>query len=256
MKAKLNIQILFIVTLVVLLLPSAVYAGSADKEIRLGLHDSGWPPYIVHEKDGKAYGIMIDVMKAVAEKHSYTLKILPLPEKRAVKGIESGHIDAYPKAREWVADPDIHLWTDPVVVSTDVLVFPKDQPLRFVKADDLAGKNIGAVLGYRYPLLEPHFADGRIQRNIVKNEKMLLRKLLRKRDDAAILNRHVALWMIRQEPKFQGVFAFSETPIGEAGYRFMLTSKRNWGPFIEIFNEELAAMKTDGRLSLILKKYQ
>lgn len=85
---------------------------------------------------------------------------------------------------------------------------------------------------------------------------MLLRKLLRKRDDAAILNRHVALFMIRQEPKFQGVFAFSETPIGEAGYRFMLTSKRNWGPFIEIFNEELAAMKTDGRLALILKKYQ
>ncbi len=36
----------------------------------------------------------------------------------------------------------------------------------------------------------------------------------------------------------------------------MFTPKQNWGPFIEIFNKELAAMKDDGRLNAIISKYQ
>jgi|GEM_PF-2114356 len=36
----------------------------------------------------------------------------------------------------------------------------------------------------------------------------------------------------------------------------MFTAKRNWGPFIEMFNNELSAMKADGRLDAIVQKYQ
>jgi len=121
-----------------------------------------------------------------------------------------GDIDAYSKAKEWVKNPKAYLWTDPVVDSTDVLIFPKDRPINFETPDDLKGKQIGAIPGYRYPLLEPYFADGRIKRDDVKKDSLMLGKLLRGRDDAAIINKLVAFWVIRQNPEFKGQFGFSD----------------------------------------------
>ena len=237
------------------LIPAA-HATPENKEIIVGFNNVAWPPYLIEEANGKIQGIMIDVMKAIASKHGYSIKIKALPEKRAIRGMTRGDIDAYSKAKEWVKNPKAYLWTDPVVDSTDVLIFPKDRPVDFETPDDLKGKKIGAILGYRYPLLEPYFADGRIKRDDVKKDSLMLGKLLRGRDDAAIINKFVALWVIRQYPEFKGKFAFSEKPVGTAGCGFMFTAKRNWGPFIDIFNNELAAMKGDGRLDAIVQRYQ
>jgi len=255
MKMKI-LRTVFCLMAVSMGLVSAAHATPENKEIIVGFNNVAWPPYLVEEPNGKIHGIMIDVMKAIASKHGFSVKITPLPEKRAIRGIAGGDIDAYSKAKEWVKNPDLYLWTDPVVDSTDVLIFPKDRPVAFETPDDLKGKKIGAILGYRYPLLDPYFADGRIKRDDVKKDSLMLAKLLKGRDDAAIINKHVALWVIRQNPEFKGKFAFSEKPGGKAGCRFMFTPKRNWGPFIETFNKELAAMKTDGRLDAIVGKYQ
>ena len=234
----------------------AAHATPENKEIVVGFNDVAWPPYLIKENNGKIHGIMIDVIKEIASKHGFSVKITPLPEKRAIRGIAGGDIDAYSKAKEWVDDPNAYLWTDPVLDSTDVLIFPKDRPVYFETPDDLKGKNIGAILGYRYPLLQPYFADGRIKRDDVKEDSLMLGKLLKGRDDAAIINKLVALWVIRQNPELKGKFAFSENPVGKAACGFMFTAKRNWGPFIEIFNNELADMKKDGRLDAVILKYQ
>jgi polar amino acid transport system substrate-binding protein len=255
MKTKSFQVVLFLVAVSVCLTPAA-HATPENREIIVGFNNVSWPPYLVEETNGKIHGIMMDVMKAIASKHGFSVKITPLPEKRAIRGMAQGDIDAYSKAKEWVQNPNAYLWTDPVVDSTDVLIFPKDRPVHFETPDDLDGKKIGAILGYRYPLLEPYFADGRIKRDDVKKDSLMLAKLLRGRDDAAIINKFVAYWVIRQNPEFKDKFAFSEKPVGEAGCRFMFTPKQNWGPFIEAFNKELTSMKGDGRLDAIVRKYQ
>ncbi len=255
MKMKIP-KIVFFLLVLSTALVSVAHATPENKEIIIGFNNVAWPPYLVKETDREIHGIMIDVMKEIAQKHGFSVKIAPLPEKRAIRGITGGDIDAYSKAKEWVDNPNAYLWTDPVLDSTDVLIFPKDRPVKFNAPDDLKGKQIGAILGYRYPLLEPYFADGRIKRDDVKKDLLMLRKLLKGRDDAAIINKLVAFWVIRQNPELKGQFAFSEKAVGKAGVCFMFTAKRNWGPFIETFNKELAAMKTDGRLDAIVQKYQ
>ncbi len=255
MKVKVFQNIFFIMALFMGFVATA-RATPQNKEIIVGFNSVAWPPYLIKETNGKIHGIMIDVIKEIAAKHGFSVKIMELPEKRAIRGMVSGEIDAYSKAKEWVAEPDAYLWTDPVVESTDVLIFPKDRPVDFETPDDLTGKTIGAILGYRYPTLEPYFADGRIERDDVKKDSLMLRKLLRGRDDAAIINKLVAFWVIRKNPEFKGKFAFSETPVGTAGCRVMFTAKQNWQPFIALFNKELALMKTDGRLNEIIRKYQ
>ena len=251
-----TLQNVFFLIAVLTGLISAAHATPENKEIVVGFNSVAWPPYLIEETDGKIHGILIDVMEAIASKHGFSVKITPLPEKRAIRGMAQGDIDAYSKAKEWVKNPKAYLWTDPVVDSTDVLIFPKNRPINFETPDDLKGKQIGAILGYRYPLLEPYFADGRIKRDDVKKDSLMLRKLLRGRDDAAIINKLVAFWVIQQNPEFKGQFGFSDKPVGKAGCGFMFTAKRNWAPFIEMFNNELSAMKADGRLDAIVQKYQ
>jgi ABC-type amino acid transport substrate-binding protein len=107
----------------------AAHATPENKEIIVGFNNVAWPPYLLKETNGKIHGIMIDVMKEIASKHGFSVKITPLPEKRAIRGIAGGDIDAYSKAKEWVENPEAYLWTDPVVDSTDVLIFPKDRPV-------------------------------------------------------------------------------------------------------------------------------
>lgn len=255
MKMRIFQNTFFLIAVSMGLMPAA-HATPENKEIVVGFNNVAWPPYLIKDPNGKIHGIMIDVIKTIASKHGFSVKITSLPEKRAIRAIASGDIDAYSKAKEWVKNPEAYLWTDPVVDSTDVLIFPKDRPVDFETPDDLKGKKIGAILGYRYPLLEPYFADGRIKRDDVKRDSLMLGKLLRGRDDAAIINKLVAFWVIRQNPEFKGKFAFSDEPVGEAGCGFMFTPKRNWGPFIETFNNELAVMETDGRLDAIVRKYQ
>ena len=75
------------------------------------------------------------------------------------------------------------------------------------------------------------------------------------RTDAAIMDKPVALWLIKQNPEFQGRLKFSK-PFQEVGYRLMFTKKYNWKPFAELFNQELEKMRGDGRLEKIMKKYQ
>ncbi len=84
----------------------------------------------------------------------------------------------------------------------------------------------------------------------------MLMKLLKNRYDVAIINKIVALWIIANEPEFQEKFGFSDKYIGNAGYRFMFTTKYNWKPFVEKMNQELIKMKSDGRLEKILTKYR
>ena len=255
MKTK-TLQTVFFLIMVSIGVITAANATPENKEIVVGFNNVAWPPYLIKEQNGKDRGILIDVMTMIASKHGFSVKIEPLPEKRALRGITSGDIDAYSKAKEWVADPKGYLWTDPIVESTDVLIFPKDRPVKFETSDDLKGKKIGTILGYRYPLLEPYFGNGRIKRDDVKKDSLMLRKLLRNRDDAAIINKLVAFWVMRQNPELKGKFDFSDKPVGKAGCRFMFTTKGDWQPFIQTFNQELALMKTDGRLDAILQKYQ
>lgn len=255
MKRKIPQNIIFLLAVSACFISTA-HATPENKEIIVGFNHVAWPPYLIKEANGKIHGIMMDVMKAIASKHGFSVKITPLPEKRAIRSMVRGDIDAYTKAKQWVKNPNAYLWTDPVVDSTDVLIFPKDRPVDFETPDDLKGKTVGTILGYRYPLLEPYFADGRITRDDVKKDSLMLSKLLRGRDDAAIINKFVAHWVIRQNPEFKGKFAFSEKSLGTAGCGFMFTAKQNWGPFIELFNNALATMKEDGRLEAIVQKYR
>jgi polar amino acid transport system substrate-binding protein len=230
--------------------------AAQGRQIVFSMPPEGYPPYFISEAGGAARGMMLDAMRQICSRLGYTLDVVYYPEKRQARMLDTGAIDARPKAKEWVKNPERYSWTDPIVNATDVFVFPRDRPLVYQRAEDLEGKTIIAHLGYAYPVLEPLFSSRRVIRVDEYSEPAMLDALGRTRHDAAIMNKQVALWLIKTTERFQGRFAFSEKAVDSVGYRIMFTTLRDWAPFVRNFNRELSRMKHDGSLDRIMAPYQ
>ena len=199
----------------------------------------------------------MDIVRDIVTRKGFAIKIRHYPEKRAHKRLEQGKIDAWPDAKEWSATPERFLWTDPMVESEDRLIYRENNPVVFNRIEDLFGKAIGTHLGYYYPRLERHFEKGSIVRADTHGEAAMRKMLFLGRTDAAIINKLVALWVIKSNRDLQQAnFTFSKQMVGCAGYRIMFTRKHNWAPFINDFNTDLDAMKQNGRLDQILSRYR
>lgn len=239
-----------------LISPGFLYATPPDKEIILAFSTGGWPPYLISDQKGIS-GFMYDILQIIALKSGYEVVIRNYPSKRSALMLDQGRVDVRAKAKEWVKNPEKYTWTDPVVQSEDQLVFLKEKPLIFNDIKDLFHKRIGTRLGYGYPLLNSFFDSKQIIRVDTVSESAILLMLMKKRTDAAIMNKYVALWTMKQHPQLAvKKFGFSKKNIGKAGYRFMFTNKHDWKPFAKLFNQELAKLKANGSLEKIISKYK
>lgn len=261
MNKRLIIAALF--TLLASCWGSVAVAGERQYEdipntLVMGSPPKGWPPFsIVGEHPHPHKGIMIDVIKEITARLGYNLKFAFFPEKRNRMMLAEGKIHAYAKAMEWVEDPSVFLWSDPIVTSVDILISRANAPVQFTSIHELARRSIGSVYGFSYPALDEAFASGTIHHHTSKDTESILRMVQRGHIDGAVTNRHVAEWIIRNQPDMTlSEFVFSSTPIGSAPYRFAFCNTPKWMRFLADFNRELASMKEDGRLQSILERYK
>jgi polar amino acid transport system substrate-binding protein len=245
-----------VIGVLLVFIPVFIEATPEKGTILLGVTSDGWPPYIF-VNDGDISGIAIDVLRTISEKGGYVLQIGVYPARRADRLVREGLLDAILDAKEWAPEPELFLWTDPIIDSEDLLISSKDNPIVFEKIDDLFGKTIGTRFNYMYPTLERYFKVGSIQRVDARSDTAMLKMVYSGRTDAAVINKWVALWVLKQEDQLKYAdFVFSKQLIDRAGYCVMFTSHYDWLPFIGFFNAELHAMKQDGRFSNIISKYR
>lgn len=220
------------------------------------LPDTDWPPYLIRDANFPATGILVDVFKTVVEPIGYEAVVKFLPNKRGWDMLDDGRVDVHVKAREWVSNPDNYMWTDSFLESEDVLVYPSNSSLS-ADPKTLQGKRIATLSGFTYPSLEPHFKWKRIERIDAPTPRVMLELVARGRVDAAVINRHVALWLIRTTPMLASKnLHVAKKPFANARYRYLFNTKKDWAPLIHQFNQNLKAMKQDGRLDAILDKYR
>lgn len=249
--------LLVLAAILLLAAPSpAAGGGVRDTPITLGSPPPGWPPYYLAEGNAQA-GIMPDIFMEATRSLGREATTLPLPEKRLMLHLAQGTVDVYTKAMEWVADPSLFLWSAPVVASSDVLLFRAGEAFDYPGTDRLEGRSLVTVLGFRYPTLEPLFASGKVKRVDAVDARCQLRMLKCRRGDAAVVNRHVALWLMREDPQLDPEeFRFAERPLATAESRFVFSRRREWGAFIRDLDREIERMRADGRMQAILARYR
>lgn len=246
-----------VLLLVLTALSSPVFASQdasgEQKVFRFNISPNGYPPYLIGDQSQPS-GIMWDVVSEVAQRLGYRVIAEQIPRKRVDQMLLDGYIDATPRAQEWADDPEKFLFTDAIVDIEEVFFVPAQSSFYYESPDDLISKTIVTHLGYRYPLLEPYFEEGRIRRfDVARDKDMFTFVLHGDRFDAAVADRLVGKWILRNEGLRQH-FDISSEGIRNYGFRLML--RKDWQPFASQFNEELAKMKANGELDAILANYR
>ncbi|MCG7199888.1 transporter substrate-binding domain-containing protein [Marinobacter pelagius] len=243
----------FLLLSVAVLLPAVSSAAPENRTLRFNVSPNGYPPYLIVE-NRKQSGIIWDVMALITKRLGYDLVAEKIPRKRVDEMLLEGYLDATPRAREWTDEPEKFLFTEPVVAVEEVIFIPKDSELTYRTPQDLFSRTVVTHLGYNYPALEPHFEAGTISRfDVARDLDMFMYVLHGKRFDAAVADRLVGNWLLRNEG-LQDQFRSSEQNISNVGLRIMLPS--GWEDFVGDFNRELSRIRENGELDAILANYR
>jgi len=256
-----NISISILIPLlaaVAVLLPAMPARAGDGGTVTLTVPPEGWAPFvIVSPKQAGRDGILTEVFRAAAKAAGYDCRVEPRADREGLMLVRQGRADAAPKAREWVSGPERYLWTDPVFLSSDVVISRKDAPVAYRAPGDLKGRTVGLVQGFKYPKLADLADSGAFTVVRAASVEELLLLLMRGKVDCAVANPTVAKWVLRNRGDItrQDV-VFDRNSVNSAPCRFAFTGGDKWASFVARFNEELAAMKKDGRLAAILNHYQ
>ncbi|MCJ2165765.1 MULTISPECIES: ABC transporter substrate-binding protein [unclassified Pseudodesulfovibrio] len=231
--------------------------STPEKELDMFIAHADVSPYYMEVPEFQGRGILLDVLKALVEPLNYTVTVNRLPDKRGWQMLENGELSVYASAREWVAQPDKFLWTDPFMLNEDVLLFRADSILEYTKPEDLYGKTVAGIKDFVYPALEPHFGPGMITRLDTTSPDVMLKLLSFGRADAVLVNHTEILWMFRNRPEIRPeLFRLEKPPFDRAWFRFLFPKGHGWEPVVEQINHRLKVMKEDGSLKAILDQYR
>jgi ABC-type amino acid transport substrate-binding protein len=130
---------------------------------------------LAHFEDGKLVGgIIKDLGEAIATRLGRSAHFSSIPPKRVNLVLTSGQSDGLCYAMPHWLDGDFN-WSKPVVTDRAILIARTEAP-PIHKIEDLAGKTIGMVMGYRYPDLEKVIGSN-FQRDEAPSMELNFRKL-------------------------------------------------------------------------------
>ena len=226
------------------------------RELVLGFPRVGYPPYLMPQGAGQQ-GIMTRVLDQMAREQGYRIRIQYLPDSRTTALQLIGKLDVTPLAKEWGPGPERFLWSLPVITVADHIVQRKGEEFDINTVANLHGRSVGAMIGFQYPSFETYFTEGTITRQNTQTYSSLLKMVLLQRTDAAILDRNVALWLIRSKTELDGRhFVISEQGFDPVGYRFRFSRRDNLTAFVETLNTRLKAYLNSREFEQLMDHYR
>lgn len=186
------------------LLLAATCHGDDSVPLRVSWGPHNAPPYAMAQDGELVGGLVRDIGVQAAKRLGTTAKFVNVPRARYESQLRDGTIDMTCIVnRDWLADPGSLTWTRPLFDEVDI-VAQRAVDAPWLKQPDLRGKRIGTILGYRYPTLEPLFAQdgGNVpaQRdNAVDLDSNMQRLLLGRIDGVVDANIPMYYWLLRND---------------------------------------------------------
>lgn len=233
------------------------FSEVSANSIILAVPGAGYPPYIV-VNGSDVSGIMPEILTQATDKYGYDLQFQFIPENRSLLLLKEQEIDARMESPAWIDNPSEFYWSEPVVEITDHFVFNKLSPNYFEDSKQISGAEIVTHLGYGYPTLQKLFDEKIVSRKDFRTEIAMLDSLLRKEVDvkrAAVMDLHVAMWLIRSNPRFKDKLSFSERVVDRMPLHFQFAKTNRLKLFVQHFNSYIDQIRRDGEMHEIIMKY-
>jgi len=141
------------------------------------------------------------------------------------------------------------LWTETVLDTAEILVFPIGQGFPASHISDLKGKSIATILGYGY------LGDDKFIRHDSQNNIAQFREVARGLIDAAIIDQYELRYMLKYEPRVQSIAGKIELgpTISQSALKMRIHSSRP--ELLNSVNRAIKEMKSDGTIQRLLNKY-
>ncbi len=255
---------------IVLLFFSAILLGQSVNVTVVG--DEAYPPYSYRE-GREMRGIYVEILKrAFAKMPGYNVKIVPMPWKRGLKGVETGDIFAiFPPYKHPGKRPFINPYSVPIVEET-VIVMCRDEVLskkRTTWPEDFYGLKIGVNTGFSIggDKFIAAVKQGKIKRDESKTNDQNLMKLGVGRIDC-YLNDRIAILTALKNLKKKGAYKEGGS---HAKLKEGVVVNREWGylgltdrdkgkfkfknDFLQKFNKVIEEMKNSGEIRKIIETF-
>jgi polar amino acid transport system substrate-binding protein len=208
-------------------------------------------PLLSEQKSGKIEGIIAEYNRALLRILKRNGNVSVMTRYRLQEYLLNGKVDflCY-VAKDWVADTERFIWSQPLFTKREVLLGPSPMPNDPKK---LKGKTIGTILGYVYPNLDSLFQSHWLLREDASSEFANLNKLKHGRvkyvvtdeiflDYYNFLNKEQSLDQGRQRVPLQK-------------YEILCMLSRKSPLKIKELNRAISELKSSGELKKIFKNH-
>ena len=155
-----------------------------------------YPPLMIEESKT---GIYYDILNQISALTGITFEINFAPNARHKADFEQNIIDIEaginPAWRKTSKVPG--LYTIPFHNIKDIILFKPEDYIQVHSPADLAGKQVGVVRGYSYPIFTNSFASGEIERVDLKDGPSLLKFFSSERINYIFMNKTVSEYWMR-----------------------------------------------------------
>ncbi|MBB2483738.1 ABC transporter substrate-binding protein [Mitsuaria sp. WAJ17] len=242
------------------LLAWSLHAGAAAPPLRLLVTTGASLPFAdISPGSAEARllgGIVHDWGLALAQRLGREPRFLLMPARRVGQQLREGSFDVQCFENPQWYGPQDEAWIEwlprPLMEVVEELVSMPGTPL-VRHLEQLQGKTVGVVTGYRYPLLDPLFEAGRMERSLAHNETRLLQMQRLGRADYSVISRLQLDYARATDPKLRTLIASPLVVSRTALYCLRLRSSPI--PLSELAAAQQALLN-EGRLEAILQRYR
>ena len=195
-----------------------------DKTVSIALGE--WPPFIGAKLPG--FGTISRIVTSSFKAQGYQVSIGFFPWKRSFELTRIGDWDA---TAVWVRNPErerAFVYSDAVMVATQVLFYRKDIPFDWKTLDDLERYIIGGSTGYYHgEIIDQGEKAGVFTLERIPDEAANFKKLLIGRVDLVVANKDVGYYLMNQmfDAEQLSKITHHRKPLETATYHLILGKK-------------------------------
>ncbi len=223
-----------------------------NEPLRLAIFE--YPPFL--SKDVEGYGLEPSIVTAAFEQVGVAVEYTFYPAARAYRVARLGGYDG---TLGWVhsAVRERHFFfSDPIAEAPLVFFHLKDSAFDWKDYGDLKGLAIGTVIDYYYGRSFHEALDaGKIEIDVVSDDLLNLRKLLRERIVLTPINLYVGYYLINSyfDSEAAGLLTHHPDPLRTSAHHVLFPRALSESESrLELFNEGLQALKESGAYQRIL----
>lgn len=232
-------------------------SSSTSEMKELTMAAASFAPFsFMDEKSGAAKGMDIEFIEEAFRRSGVHVKTFVMPWNTCLDMVGRGLIDMV-STISWSPEREKSiLFTEPYREGTRfIFITKKDKPVSVSRYDDLYSYLIGTLDSFVYT--KKFMSDAKLRKDLNIGEATMFEKLLLDQIDVMIIDELAAKYHMKQLgiEREVAIQPFVLQERNEAETRLGFTRQRDMMPCVRIFDQGCEAIKRDGTLEKIIKKY-